>query len=277
MSKSMHEGVATWCDACSCAAEPRWRAMTDPDAPTPTDRPLRLAVLQHVHFEGPAAIADWAHRAGHELHLSGRDRGDRLPPEEGIDGLVVLGGPMSVNDGDRYPWIAHERALIRRTIDAEKPVLGICLGAQLIASALGAAVYPGVKEIGWFPVRRADPADASAAPALPERFTPLHWHGDTFELPPGAERLAETDAVPNQAFRIGHHVLGLQFHLEATPASLEQLVAHAGGEIGDGPFEQPAAAIRAAAAHSPDLHAILDPLLDRWAAGAAFSESPSRP
>jgi len=140
-------------------------------------------------------------------------------------------------------------------------VLGICLGAQFIAAACRARVHPGAeKEIGWFPVRRVCPDGFGQQ--LPETFTPLHWHGETFDLPEGATRLAETEAAANQAFQIGSHVLGLQFHLEATPESVRALVDHARDEIGDGRFEQAPKRITDCEADSRSVRPILFDLLD---------------
>src|SRR6185312_16916190 len=149
---------------------------------------------------------------------------------------VIMGAPMSVNDEHLYPWLKEEKILVGNAIESRRAVLGICLGAQMIASAMGAPVYRGrEKEIGWFPVRRV--AGSGAGALFPKTFTPLHWHGETFDLPAGAIRLAETDAVPNQAFQVGS-AIGLQFHLEATPESIRQLVDNAAHEIeADKPFQ----------------------------------------
>jgi GMP synthase-like glutamine amidotransferase len=177
--------------------------------------------------------------------------------------LTIMGGPMSVNDEARLPWLSPELALTCDAIAAKKTVLGICLGAQMIAKASGSRVYRGAeKEIGWFTVQRLA-ASGTVFDGLPDRFIPLHWHGETFDLPNGAQRLAETDVVPNQAFAIGSHVLGLQFHLEATPESVLELVGHAAHEIGDGPFEQHPEAIRAGTAHCAALQPLLLQVLDR--------------
>lgn len=199
---------------------------------------MRIHYLQHVAFEPPAAIEDWAQEAGHCMTGSHLYRGDALPQVAAFDLLIIMGGPMSVNDEQEHPWLAPEKELVRKAIEHRRSVLGICLGAQMIASALGASVYRAPqKEIGWFPVRRV--TDQGFGARLPERFTPLHWHGETFDLPTGAVQLVATDAVPNQAFQLGDNVLGLQFHLEATPRSVAQLVEHAAHEIQEGqPFQQ---------------------------------------
>lgn len=225
---------------------------------------MRMSVLQHAPFEGPAAIAEWASSRGVRLDVYHLYRGGGLPAHDAFDMLTVMGGPMSANDTAALPWLQPEIDFVREAIAAGKTVLGICLGAQIIARALGARVYPASeKEIGWFPVRRiaATPEHALAA-AFPASFTPLHWHGETFDLPEGATRLAETDAVPNEAFRLGDRVLGLQFHIEATPESVVELIENAADEITEGAFQQPARAILAETHRCAALRPVLDGVLD---------------
>jgi GMP synthase-like glutamine amidotransferase len=226
---------------------------------------MRIHYLQHVAFEPPAAIEDWAQEAGHRMTGSHLYRGDALPEVAAFDLLVIMGGPMSVHDEQEHSWLAPEKELVRKAMEHGRGVLGVCLGAQMIASASGARVYRAQqKEIGWFPVRRVTDQDMGAL--LPEWFTPLHWHGETFDLPAGAVRLAETDAVPNQAFQVGDNVLGLQFHLEATPESIGLLVENAAHEIQeDQPFQQApqrilAQTTEASAAVRPVLWRLLDHL-----------------
>jgi GMP synthase-like glutamine amidotransferase len=220
---------------------------------------MKMAVLQHVPFEGPAAIADWAGRRGIKMTVTHLYRGDPLPSLDEFGMLTVMGGPMSVNDEGLYPWLSPEIALIGSAIGAGKTVLGVCLGAQIIAKSLGSKVYRArQKEIGWFPVERSE--DASAIfEGMPKAFTAFHWHGETFDLPPGAVRLAQTPAIPNQAFALGDRVLGLQFHIEATPRSVNDLLQNAADEIGSGPYEQRPDAIRLGIGNC----ASLEPLLDR--------------
>jgi GMP synthase-like glutamine amidotransferase len=218
---------------------------------------MRMAVLQHVEFEGPAAVADWAAQRRCSLSLFHLYRDTTLPSLSDFDMLTVMGGPMSANDEVRFGWLGPEIALVREAITAEKTVLGICLGAQIIAKALGARVYSGSgKEIGWFPVRRT--GSHPLVDGLPDTFTPFHWHGDTFDLPCDATLLAESKITKTQAFAVGQRVLGLQFHMEATEESVRALLKGAAHEIGHGVFEQPPAAILA----SLDQCAILRPLLD---------------
>jgi GMP synthase (glutamine-hydrolysing) len=218
---------------------------------------MRLAVLQHVPFEGPAAIADWAASRDAPVSIIRLYEGDAMPALSAFEMLAVMGGPMSVNDKTQYAWLGPELALLREAIGARKAVLGVCLGAQMIAKALGAKVYPAQhKEIGWFPVERVATQHALFE-GIPASFMAFHWHGETFDLPAGAVRLAQTAALPNQVFAVGSRVLGVQFHMEATPASVKDLLDQAGNEIGSGPFEQAPDAIRAGTGHCENLRPLL--------------------
>jgi GMP synthase-like glutamine amidotransferase len=194
---------------------------------------MRIRCLQHVPFEGPAAIADWAADRGHSLAITHLYRGDGPPSPDAFDRLVVLGGPMGVGDEAEHRWLPAEKELLRRSVDAGKSVVGICLGAQLLAEVLGGRVYRGAhKEIGWFPIELTDPALACPAFAgLPRRLEVFHWHGDTFDLPVGALHLAASEACVNQAFCYGDRVLGLQFHLESTPESVRAIMTNCADEI----------------------------------------------
>ena len=145
---------------------------------------------------------------------------------------------MSVNDDEALPWLVPEKYFIRRAVEAGKPVLGVCLGAQLIASAMGARVYPQeVKEIGWFPVHGVDGVDSTCF-RFPGTVEAFHWHGETFDLPPGALRLARSDGCENQAFQIGRSVIGVQCHLETTPETARQLVANCRAELSPSKYVQ---------------------------------------
>ncbi len=192
-------------------------------------------VLQHVAFEGPGSVAPAVTDSGATLHVVRVDQNEAVPPPDsvgGMSGLVVMGGPMGVHDD--LLWLEEERALLRAAVGAGLPVLGVCLGAQQLAAALGAEVTGGpVLECGVGEVHLT--TDAIGDPVFGPAPTPLpcvHWHGDTFSLPEGAVRLAGNDAYENQAFRVGERAYGLQFHVEVTAS----LVAHWGPHLPAGVF-----------------------------------------
>ena len=196
---------------------------------------MRLLVLQHVPFEGPARIIGWADAYGHTIIRLHTYQGCQFPTLDSFDALVLMGGPMGAND--TLPWLRAETAFVERAIAAGKKVLGICLGAQIIANILGARVYAQAeREIGWFPVRRSDAAkpDNWLASALPTTFTPLHWHGDTFEPPTGAECVYASDYCSQQAFTVDKQLLGFQFHLELTRDSALRIGEACADELRDG-------------------------------------------
>ncbi|MBW3623382.1 MAG: glutamine amidotransferase [Armatimonadetes bacterium] len=180
---------------------------------------LPLLVLRHVEWQGPGLLAEVAAVRGIEVRIADLPHDlPRWPEPADYAALVVLGGPMSVNDTQRYNWLKDEIRLLRRCMDEHLPLLGIGLGAQLLAAACGAKVLPGgQKEIGWgevklLPAGRNEPLFTG----LPNRLPVFHWHGDTFDLPPDSRLLASSALYPHQAFRVGDRWYGLQFHLELT-------------------------------------------------------------
>lgn len=207
---------------------------------------MRAHYLQHVFFEGLGSIEPWLTDAGYEISATYLYESSDFPAPAEIDLLIIMGGPMSVNDEIEFPWLVAEKNFIREVINLGKPVLGICLGAQLIANAMGAKVYKNsVKEIGWFPVRSVLQPDKEMF-AFPESVEVFHWHGETFDLPPHATRLASSAGCNNQAFQLGNSVIGLQFHLETSAQSAEALVAHCRDELIKDPYIQTEEDIRAA-------------------------------
>lgn len=206
---------------------------------------IRIPCLQHVACEGPGLLAGAFEEQGIVLDPVLLYEKHPVPPEP-RDGLVVLGGPMGVYDLPTvFPTAGEEIRLIRATLDRGKPVLGICLGSQLLAKACDARVYPGEKgpEVGWFPVRSAPAASQDAVfSSLPSELTVFHWHGDTFDLPPGSVHLASSGAYPHQAFRVGSNAYGLQFHIEVTAGMVKEWtevyakeLTTGGGKIPPGP------------------------------------------
>jgi GMP synthase-like glutamine amidotransferase len=194
---------------------------------------MRIHYFQHVPFEGLGSIQRWAKSNFYPLTATCFHLNDGLPRFEDFDWLIVMGGPMSVNDEGKYAWLAGEKHFIESAIERNKVVLGICLGAQLIANVLGSRIYKNVeKEIGWHPVRKTEKAkQGRVLNMLPREFVAFHWHGETFDLPAGALHIASSEACPNQAFVFDTKVIGLQFHLESTPESVRALLDHCPEDI----------------------------------------------
>ncbi|RMG04310.1 MAG: type 1 glutamine amidotransferase [Planctomycetota bacterium] len=229
---------------------------------------MEIRFLQHVPFEGPAQIADWAAEQGHRIAVTRLDLGAPPPEIDTFDWLIVLGGPMNIYEEARYPFLGPEKACIRRAIDAGKAVLGLCLGAQLAADILGGRVVRNAhREIGWHPIESIDTAGTPLA-GLPSPVTAFHWHGDMFEPPPKARLLARSEACPHQAFLYGDRVLGLQFHLEYDRPTIRAMLHHCADELAPGPYVQTAEAIERQADHVETLRPYLFDILDRLAAAA---------
>jgi GMP synthase (glutamine-hydrolysing) len=222
--------------------------------PTPTPRAL---VLSHVTFEDLGTLEAPLRARGFEIeNVNASEASFPLPQTASCDLLIVLGGPIGVYDDQDYPFLKDEIALISQRLEARKPILGVCLGAQLIAAALGARVYPGPQgvEIGWSPLQPAPNLDSPNwfAPLLEPGLSVFHWHGDTFDLPPGALHLAKTELYAHQAFTIGDFALALQFHPEVTAEGLESWYVGHACELGHAGI--PAARLRSAARlHAPAL------------------------
>lgn len=221
---------------------------------------MRVAWLQHVPFEGLGAIEAWAKDRSVALTAVRLWQGDPLPDLDALDGVIVLGGPMSVNDTDGHPWLVSEIDWVSRALNQERPTLGICLGAQIMARALGKPVYSlGQPEIGWFEVSGIPDRVFS----MPKRFHAFHWHGETFDLPDDARVLAATEPCPHQAFAIDWHALGLQFHLEMTADGAKRLAANCPQDLAPGRWVQPAQEQIANSSHFQQAHGMLHDLLDQ--------------
>ncbi len=228
-----------------------------------------VLVVQHVDWEGPHRIAAALERAGIPTLTRRPLAGEPLPTPARLAGAVIMGGPMNVDDTARHPELARERAWVESALDLELPLLGICLGSQLIARALGAAVTPGAAEIGWAPVQAADTDDPLVGPLAPATAV-LHWHGDRYDVPPGARHLASSALTPCQAFRAGD-AWGLLFHPEADGALVERWLSEPAmadelaGVHGDGAAD----ALRAdTARHAPQSVERSARTLDGWTAVA---------
>jgi GMP synthase-like glutamine amidotransferase len=229
---------------------------------------MRLLVLQHIACEPPGAYEDELRERGGELVRVMVDQGEPLPELDGFDGVIAMGGPMGAYEDDRLPWLPDEKRLIADAVGGGVPVWGVCLGAQLLAASVGAAVAPGPEpEVGVLPVyRTARAADDPVFSALPDEFLALQWHSDTFELPTGAVALARSDAYENQAFAL-NRAYGLQFHVEVgkmlatewgeVPAYAESLE----GMMGDGALPRLLAQIEE---HEPEMTTLARTLFARW-------------
>ena len=223
-------------------------------------RPLKIHCYQHVPFEDLGCIKDWIKKSRHELTYT-RFYNKEQPAENDYDLLIILGGPMGVYDEDAYPWLKEEKVSIKAAIAANKPIIGICLGAQLIADVLGAKVYPNKeKEIGWFGINTIGSPIWGVEAA---RFPVFHWHGDTFDLPEGATLLASSGACPHQAYLYKEKVLGLQFHFEVTQESLESMLKEGQEELAaGGTYVQDDQTIRSNAGYISDNNQRMFQILD---------------
>ncbi len=199
---------------------------------------MRIHILQHVPYESPGSITDWAEEKGFPVSYTRFYENGQLPRLEDFDLLVIMGGPMNIYEKDKYPWLMLEKAFIQNCLSAKKKILGICLGSQLLADALGTIVYPNKeKEIGWFPIFKN-----GAHPVLdlfPEgEIEAFHWHVDTYDLPGGAVPLFYSEATKNQGFVYEDQVFALQFHWEIRPGTMIELIQHAHNDLTPGIYVQ---------------------------------------
>ena len=223
---------------------------------------IRLHCLQQVSEEGPACISDWIEANLARISYTHFYENAVLPQLEDFDVLLVMGGPMGVYEEEKYPWLAEEKRLIKKAIEAGKVVLGICLGAQLIASALGAKVYPGKqREIGWWPLQLTEQGEHILG--IPAGQVVFHWHGDTFDLPVGATLLASSAKTPHQGFMVGDKVLALQFHMEVNEESLKLMTSSFADELQKGSYVQSAEEMFARISQIKANNQMMFDLLDR--------------
>ena len=230
---------------------------------------MRALVLQHIACEHPGVFSEVMEERGVEAVPVELDEGEQLPDWRDFDAVLAMGGPMGAADDGEHPWLAGERELVREVVEDGSPFLGVCLGVQLLAASLGAEIRPSEPpEVGLLPVElteagRGDPLFEG----LEDRLVSLQWHGDTFDLPDGAVRLARSDLVPNQAFRSGECAYGVQFHLEVTPEmarewakvpAYRQSLAENLGE------EEGAAFLREVETRATELHPHARRLFENW-------------
>jgi len=227
---------------------------------------MNILALKHFDFDDTMALEEWASRNGHLLQIADPSAGLAETWLEATDLLVILGGPMSAYDDAKLDWLVEEKRFVTRAIEQDVRILGICLGAQLLAELLGGSVHRHeVKEIGWHRINRTTDRHPWFD-ALPEEFHSFQWHGDTYVLPEGARRLAESDACGQQAFAWGDRILALQFHLETTPACIEQMLTRWTSELVPAPYIQDATRIRSEMSRSAASFRMLHSILDRIAA-----------
>jgi GMP synthase-like glutamine amidotransferase len=218
---------------------------------------LRFHILLHASFESPGYLLDLIKNNGHKAEFTRIYNDESLPEHSMYDVLIVMGGPMGVNDESIYPWLNYEKRFIREAINLGKKVMGICLGSQLIASALGAKVYANVeKEIGFFKIHNKD--QQGIFKNLPQEMQVFHWHGDTYDLPEKAVLLAESEATPHQAFFYEPNVLALQFHPEITETLLDEFLYESESELKPAKFIQSKEQIMNGYVYIPTCHVLMD-------------------
>lgn len=226
---------------------------------------MKVHAFQHVPFEGLGEIAPWLRDNGHRVTHTEFFHYDALPDPDDVDWLIVMGGPMNVYEYRSHPWLRVEKRFIEQILAQDKCVLGICLGAQLIADVLGAKVYQNQeKEIGRFPITWRPAAEPFVGSTEPSRDA-FHWHGDTFDLPAGATLLAESAGCRHQAFNHGPRVVGLQFHLEMNDSGVIDLVQNCRHDLTTGRFVRSEAEILSppGLAWTTELHHLLRVLESR--------------
>lgn len=223
---------------------------------------MNILAIRHFDFDDPGVFSQWAHRRGHQLTVV--DPAAQLDNQwlDSTEILIILGGPMSVYQEEAYPWLADEKKFVKSAMDRGIKIIGICLGAQMLAEILGAQVYKhAMKEIGWHKVERTGEEHPWLA-QMPSEFYSFQWHGDTFDLPEGATLLARSEACGHQAFSYGDNILALQFHLETSPAAIEQMLTRWSSELIDSPYIQSAEYIRRNLQRSEASFRILHQILD---------------
>jgi len=229
-------------------------------------KPLRIHCFQHVEYENLGCIYNWIIKNKHNITYTRFFENYTIPKPDDYDWLIVMGGPMGVYDTDKFSWLAEEKNAIKQAIANDKTVIGICLGSQLIADALGAEVYKNPeKEIGWFDITLKDLAkNNNLFNSEQDTFKVFHWHGDTFNLPVGAKHLAFSNVCTNQAFLYKNNILGLQFHLEVTELSIKAMLENGISELTGGGSIQSGSQIIKQQNHIQYNNALMFSILDKF-------------
>lgn len=228
----------------------------------------QLLVIQHMEHEDAGMFGETARHEELELRLVRTWLGESVPrtPGENTVAVLIMGGGMNVDQVDRYPNLAAEMKLVRQCVARSTPLIGVCLGSQLIAAALGARVYDGpVKEIGWYSLQLTEEAEGDPLfEGLPEQQTVFQWHGQTFDLPAGAVRLAGSEAFPNQAYRLGECIWGLQYHLETTEIHVRDWLARGGEDYEGLDYIQPERIIQNIPTYEPVCRQLAEKMFGRF-------------
>ncbi len=229
---------------------------------------MRIHAFEHAPFEGVGCIGDWARDRGHYLRSTLLYNSEQLPNPDEFDWLIIMGGPMGIYDEHQFPWLKEEKVFIKKAVDANKTVIGICLGSQLIANILGAKVYKNPQvEIGWFDViREKESYQTDLLAGFDYKMKVFLWHGDTFELPDGAIPLFRSEACKNQGYLYKNNVLGLQFHFEMTEMGIAEILAAEDEKLPSGKYVQTMEKILSRrdhiAANNDKMYLLLDRLSD---------------
>lgn len=225
---------------------------------------MKIHYLQHVPFEDLGMMAPLLMGGGHELTNTQFFKSYKIPSMNDFDCLIVMGGPMGVNDESSCSWLCEEKKIIEQAIKHKKNILGICLGAQLIAQVMGADVHKNeYREIGWFDIEtRKAVNDTVLAGVFPQQARVFHWHGDTFDIPKGAVHIASSEACQNQGFVFDNHIVGFQFHLESTPQTVKNLILNCKDEIDGSKYVQSEAKILSMESNFSHINNIMRGVLD---------------
>ncbi len=234
---------------------------------------MKIHYLRHVPFEGLGSMESWFRKGGHRLSSTPLYSNRNLPALDDLDWLIVMGGPMGVHDESKHSWLVNEKRFIEQAINAGKIVLGICLGAQLIADVLGARVFRNRhREIGWFPIRISEQVEQSAFQGVfPSAIEAFHWHGDTFDIPESATLLASSEACAHQGFVVEDRILGFQFHLETTPEAARALIENCGNELDGSRYVQSEAEILSEPGRFNQINQVMIRVLKRLETHSALS------
>ncbi len=232
---------------------------------------MKVHALYHVEFEGLGSIKDWIQKNNLPLSETHLYNGEKLPPVNEFDILIIMGGPMNIYEEDKYSWLKKEKTFIKNAIESNKKVIGICLGAQLIAEVLQSKIYRNkYKEIGWFPIQFSKEITKYTFKGIDlKEAVVFHWHGDTFDLPKSAILFANSIGCKNQGFLYKKNVMALQFHLEVNHASLDEMIKNGASELTSDSFIQSAEKITEIApkyikGNNQLLEKLLDAFIFNW-------------